>query len=105
MIPLNMTPLKKMISAVVIGAGIAATMGSAAEARDWNGRRGYHPGYGGPAPRYHAPRPQPYYGYHQPRRDRTGEKIAKGVAIGVGALILGSILANEARRSRGYERY
>ncbi len=110
-----MTPLKKIISAVVIGSGIVATVGSAAEARDWNGRDwngrdwngrgGYHQSYGRPAPRYHAPRPQPHYGYHQPRRDRTGEKIAKGVAIGVGALILGSILANEARRHRHYDGY
>lgn len=76
--------------------------GQAAQAGDWGHRgpgygRGYGPAYGyaRPATRHYAP-PAAYY--HEPRRDRTGERIAKGVAIGVGALILGSILANESRR-------
>lgn len=103
-----MKSLKNIVTAVVIASGIVATLGSAVQAGDWRGRRGYDPGYGGPAPRYHAPRHNPYYGYgygHEQRRDRTGEKIAKGVAIGVGAIILGTILANEARRHREYEGY
>lgn len=99
-----MTIIKKIVSAVVIGSTALATVGSAAQAGDYYDR-GYGGGYGH-APRYghggyghHAPAPQPYYGGHH-RRDRTGERIATGVAIGVGALILGSILANQGRRHR-----
>lgn len=100
-----MTMMKKIVAAAVIGSTALATFGSAAQAGDWRGR-GYGPGYGGPAYDYRAPAPQPYYGgYNHQRRDRTGEKIATGVAIGVGALILGSILANEARRNQGYQGY
>ena len=104
-----MTTIKKIVSAVVIGSTALATLGSAAQAGDYYGG-GYGGGYG-PAPQYghgpgyghHAPAPQPYYGgYPNHRRDRTGERIATGVAIGVGALILGSILANQGHRHRGY---
>lgn len=99
-----MNTLKKIVTAVVASATVLGTFGASAQAGDWRGRgHGYgyrsHPGY-------HAPAPRPYYGYgHHHRRDRTGEKIATGVAIGVGALILGSILANESRRNRHYEGY
>jgi hypothetical protein len=95
--------MKRSLLAIV-AASIAAVsaLSPAAQAGDWNGRRG--PGYGyHPGPQHYAPPPRYNQFYHERRRDKTGEKIAKGIAIGVGALILGSILANEARRhERGY---
>jgi hypothetical protein len=96
-----MTTLKKIVSAVAVAATVVGAIGTSAQAYEYRTRG---PGYGyGYAPRYHAPAPRPYYGYHHaPRRDRTGEKIAAGVAIGVGALILGSIIANQNRRYHGY---
>lgn len=98
--------IKNIATAITIAAAALATVGTAAQAGDWGGR-GYGQGHGygyGPRHGYHAsaPRHYPAYGYHQPRRDNSG-KIATGVAIGVGALILGTVLANEARRQRhGY---
>jgi hypothetical protein len=94
---------RSLITSVAASVAAVAMLSPAAQAGDWNGRR--HPGYGHyqPAPQYYVPPPRYNHFYHERRRDRTGEKIAKGVAIGVGALILGSILANEARRhDRGY---
>jgi len=87
--------IRKTIAALAIGASALAAVAGTAEAGDWNGRGGYGRAHGGPPP----------YAYHHERRNRTGEKIAKGVAIGVGAVILGSILANEARRNREYRDY
>ena len=95
-----MTMIKKIVTGAVIAASSLALLGSVAQAGDY-GYRGN--GYGnGHSPRYGYYRPAPvqHYGYQQPRRDRTREKIATGVAIGVGALILGSILANQGHRSR-----
>jgi hypothetical protein len=86
-----------------IAASVAAVtaLSPVAHAGDWNGRGPSGYGHHQSAPRHYAPPPNQFY--HERRRDRTGDKIAKGVAIGVGALILGGILANEARRhDRGY---
>ena len=90
--------IKNILSSIAIAVTAIATVGTAAQAGDWGNRgrgygHGYHHGYHAPAPRHY-----PAYGYHQPRRDNSG-KIATGVAIGVGALILGTVLANEARRN------
>lgn len=93
-----MTMIKKIVSGAVIAASSLASLGSVAQAGDYGYRSN---GYGnGPRYGYHRPALVQHYGYQQPRRDRTREKIATGVAIGVGALILGSILANQGRRSR-----
>jgi len=97
-----MSVLKKIFTGTVIAAATLGTLAGAAQARDWAHDRGY--GYGQRAPAYGYHRPAPHYGYAE-RRDRRGERIATGVAIGVGALILGSILANEARRSNHYRGY
>ena len=89
---------RTIISTIVIAATSFVVFGQAAQAGDWNRRSAGHGpayGYAQPVPRHYAP-PAAYY--QPPHRDRTGERIAKGVAIGVGALILGSILANESRR-------
>jgi len=97
-----MITVKNIIAAIAIGTTALAAAGSAANAGDY--RHGYGNGYG---PRYHAPAygryapPPRYYSYGH-RRNDTGRKVATGVAIGVGALILGSIIANESRRNQGY---
>jgi hypothetical protein len=101
-----MNSSRKILAAVAVAATM---MGSAAtsHAGDYGGHYGYghrsHGGYTHPYGHgrvYGRPAPEPYYGHRERRRDRTGEKIATGVAIGVGALILGSILANQGRRHR-----
>jgi hypothetical protein len=97
-----MSILKKIFTGSVIAAATLGTLAGTAQARDWGHGRGY--GYRAPAYGYHRPAPAPHYGYAQ-RRDRRGERIATGVAIGVGALILGSILTNEARRNNHYRGY
>lgn len=99
-----MTASAKTFRILTIAATALAAVGTAAQAGDWNGRGhgGYRSGgHGG----YHAPAPRHYYGHGPVRRDNTGKKIATGVAIGLGAVILGSILADQARRDRAYQRY
>ena len=96
-----------IIRTAVIAASALAMLGTAAQAGEGYGRGyGYGGGYGGyhrPAPHYAPPAYQPHVYHQERRRNQTGERIAKGVLIGVGAVILGSILANEARRhDRGY---
>lgn len=84
-------------AAVVLGlaAGAMAPLASSASANDWRGR-GYG-NHGGPGYRY-APPPRAYY--QEPRRRSAGSQIAKGVAIGIGAAVVGAILADQARRTR-----
>jgi hypothetical protein len=97
-----MNTLKKIVSAAVVAATAFTTLGAVAQAGEWRGR-GYGYGYGH-APRHYAPAPRHYYGHgNDNRRDRRGERIAAGVAIGVGAVILGSIIANQNRSH--YRRY
>jgi hypothetical protein len=94
---------RAFLAATAASLAAVTAVSPVAQAGDWNGRRPSGYGYYQPAPRHYAPPPRYNHFYRERRRDRTGEKIAKGVAIGVGALILGSILANEARRhDRGY---
>ncbi len=98
-----MTALRKIVVVLTAGTTMLAALGTAAQAGDWQGRGygyGGHGGYGRHAPHvYHAPPPPPDYGHH-PRRNRNNGKIAAGIAIGVGALIVGSMLANQGRRHR-----
>lgn len=95
-----MTAFKKLVAAVAVATTTAVGAIGTAQAGDYHSRP-YGGGYGpGPGHYRAAPPPPPVYHHHERRRDRTGEKIAKGVAIGVGAIILGSILANQARRNR-----
>ena len=99
-----MNMIKKIVTGAVIAASSFASLATVAQAGEF-GHRG--PGYGnghGPRHGYHRPAPVQHYGYHQPQRDRRGDRIATGVAIGVGALILGSILANQNRRGH-YDGY
>jgi hypothetical protein len=103
-----MISLKKIVAAGAV-AITALASSATSHAGDYGSRHGY--GYGpkaysgysqsyGHGRVYGRPAPQPYYYHGERRRDRTGKKIATGVAIGVGALILGSILANQGRRYR-----
>ncbi len=103
--PIAMNTLKKIVSAAVVAATALTAVGAAAQAGEWRGR-GHGYGYG-PGPSHYALAPRPYYGHgNYQRRDRTGERIAAGVAIGVGAVILGSIIANQNRSHyRGYRGY
>lgn len=96
--------LRKIITSAIVGAASVALLAQGAQAHDWQGRGGYGPGrpaayaYGG-----HGGY-APAYGGYAPRHHDRGRGIATGVAIGVGALVLGSILANQAH-SAGYRRY
>ena len=98
-------------SAAILTGVVASNVAllGAAQAQHYEGHRGpagHQGGYHAPAPVVrHAPPPTHYgYGHVEQRRHHgNGDKIAKGVAIGVGALILGGILANEANRRRDYE--
>ncbi len=87
-------------------AGNLAFTSTSAEARDWRRDRGYH-AYNDHGPRDYRPSRRHYdharnYNYappvHERRRNNKAKKIATGVAIGIGALILGSIIADSARR-------
>lgn len=103
--------ISKTLSTTAAIAAVAAlnivSLGSAAQAfdghrdwhRDWH-RDGHR--WGHPAPAYrHAP--PPHYGYrHEEHRGRD-KSLARGLAIGLGAVIVGSILAAEASRKRQYD--
>ena len=94
--------LSKIVKTAVVATGIVAMnivgFVASAEARDGNRNR---TSYNAPVQRYHAPI-QRYHSYDNHRRNSSGN-VAKGVAIGIGALILGGILASEARRQRSYD--
>jgi hypothetical protein len=86
-------------AAVVLGlaAGSMAPLATSASAGDWRGRNSHFDGR-----RYDAPRA---YHYDAPRRRSNGSQIAKGLAIGIGAAVVGAIIADSARRARAEERY
>ena len=89
---------RRIVAATSIAASLIVPLASSAEAQYRHGPGG--PGYGAQPPRHaypaphHAPPPPVYHD----RRHNNGDKIAKGIAIGVGAAILGAILINEANR-------
>ncbi len=91
--------IKRILTVSAITLGVVASnvsmFASQASADGWNGRNARH-GYARP---YQAPA----YGYnngYRSSRDKTGERIAKGVIIGVGAALLGAILSDAARADR-----
>lgn len=80
------------VIASVVGASLSP-LATAANAHD-GGRyghsdRGYARHYDGP--RYYSHGPRHRYAY---KRHRRGNDLAKGIAIGLGVLAVGSILAN-----------
>ena len=99
------TSIGRIITSAVVTAGMLVgsfAVTGAAQANDFHGRGQQH--YQAPAPRHVAPPVHSGYGHYAPQRHHNnGDKIAKGVAIGVGALILGGILASEANRHRNYD--
>lgn len=83
------------VAASLLAANLAPFAATAADARDWrrhNHDHSYSRGYDGP--RYH--RHDRYH--HKRHRDRSGKDVAKGIAIGLGILAVGSILASGAHR-------
>lgn len=60
-----------------------------------------------PPARYAAPAPRPHFGggEHHRRHGDGGERIAAGIALGIGALIVGSAIASSGARasSRNYD--
>ncbi|MCC7253445.1 hypothetical protein [Hyphomicrobium sp.] len=90
---------KLTTSAAVIASLLAANLGpvaTAANAGDgWhrNDGRGYSRHYDGPR-HYHGPRHRYSYKRH---RHNHGKDIAKGIAIGLGVLAVGSILSSAHR--------
>lgn len=94
-----MTFKKLTTSAAVIASLLAANLApiatTAANARDgWHGKHnhGYSRHHGGPR-KYHGSRHR--HGY---KRHKHGRDIATGLAIGLGVLAVGSIIANEHHR-------
>lgn len=92
---------KLTTSAAVIGSLLAANLSplavTAASARDgWHGKSGpgYSRYYDGPRHDYYGPR----YRYGYKHRHNHGRDVAKGIAIGLGVLAVGSILASGAHR-------
>ncbi len=82
-----------VVAASMLAANLAPFAATAASAKDWrryNDDRGYSRSYDGP--RYHN-----HYAYRRDR-DRSGKNVAKGIAIGLGILAIGSILASAAHR-------
>lgn len=89
---------KKFTTSAVVAASLMAAnlspLATAANAGDgWrkHNDRGYSRSYDGRRDRYSD------YRRHD-RRDHNGKNVAKGVAIGLGILAVGAILASEAHR-------
>lgn len=83
------------VAATAIFAGALLPTATSASARDGRGY-GYYDG----RPSYRTA-PRRAYHYEEPRRRDRGGQIAKGLAIGLGVAVVGAILADQARRSRG----
>jgi hypothetical protein len=91
--------IKRILTVSAITLGVIASnlsmFASQASADGWRGRHARHS--------YARPYQAPVYGYNHGYRshsDKTGERIAKGVIIGVGAALLGAILSDAARADR-----
>ena len=109
---MSIMSMNKIMTSAAVIAGVVATnlvLLGAAQAEGNNRSRGPvgpSGGYHAPAPAFrHAPPPvyQSYGHGGEHRRHHGGGDLGKGIAIGVGALILGGILASEANRHRDYE--
>ena len=99
--------IAKILTSAIAVAGVLATtfaVTGAAQADDRYGHGQAHGGYQAPAPRHVAPPAYNSNGHGSQHRHHDGDKIGKAVAIGIGAAILGGILASEANRHRQYDR-
>ena len=100
--------MKSAISKSVILSGIAAmTLSSLAGGAQAYDGRGPHREFRGHAPAYshRAPAPQPRFHGERDRRHDGDKALKRGLAIGLGAAIIGGIIAAEANRSRVHEYY
>ncbi len=104
---MSVSKAKSIAVAVAIATGMLASevslFASAAHADPYRYR-----GHGNDRPvgprhfdhrRFPEPRPQPYHDRREHHRDRTGDAVAATV-LGIGALIVGSAIADAARRNR-----
>jgi Ni/Co efflux regulator RcnB len=110
-----MSILKRVFSGVVAASLIAGALpvfASSAEARDYH-RHGHRHSEGKPVrwghpvhPRFHAA--PPHHVYHPPvHHHRHKDRSGAAIAAGIGALILGGIIASTASRAHHgtYETY
>jgi hypothetical protein len=84
-----------VVSAALIAANVTSFAG-AAQAENWRGGPGQYRSerdWDGGGRRYSYD-----HGRGDHRRDKSDKKVARGIAIGLGVLLLGSILASEASR-------
>lgn len=89
-------------SAAVIASMLAASLtpiaATSASAKDWRKHGGGHSySHNHAGPRYHG-HSHNYRSHRHYKRHRHGHDVAKGLAIGLGVLAVGSILASEAHR-------
>ncbi len=96
--------LKKTITSVAVTAGLIAmnTVSLASGAHAYDGRgHGYRDSYRGEQAYRHSPPPaRSYHDDHADRQRKKDKAYARGLAIGLGAVILEGILAAEANRNR-----
>ncbi len=94
--------LKKLLTTGVVSTALVAAnvtaFANSAQAEPWRGQGQYRSdsrgwdndqrGWNG-GPRYR-------YDQHSYKKDKSDKKLARGIAIGLGVLLIGSILASEA---------
>jgi hypothetical protein len=95
---------KKLLTTGVVSTALIASnavaFAGAAQAENWNGghgkyrsERNFNDGRWNKGDRYAYEDRGRHY-----KKDKSDKKIARGVAIGLGVLLIGSILASEAHR-------
>ncbi len=98
-----MTSLRKVATSAVVAVSLIAGQLATSVSASADGLRHRGPGWGyrGPAPRHVAPPPPRHYGYGHSghRRDRSGDAVGAAI-LGIGALIVGSAIAEAARKNR-----
>ncbi|HRK19849.1 MAG TPA: hypothetical protein PK970_12890 [Hyphomicrobiaceae bacterium] len=110
-----MTSIPKVLTSLVVAgsmlAGQAVVFSSDASAREWR-HRGESHRFHKPYSRHYVPRhvtprhyePRYSYGHRYQRRDRTGDAVAATI-LGLGAVIIGSAIANAHKNRRDHRSY
>lgn len=88
-----------VVAASMLAANLAPFAATAASAKDWrkNDGHSYSRNYDGPRDYRRFDERGPRYAYGS-RRHRNGNDVGKGIAIGLGILAVGAILASQAHR-------